>query len=181
VALLQAEVKRLKQELMKSAMLQTADPMMDRRLSILPSQAGPINASVDAPAGKKLFWDYPLKAIDANNRAVLYATLDRLKQVEKAGKQLEKKIESLQGLVDSKDKLIQSKQMMLRLRDSRISKLEAGYEFPYFEEVENLKEEIRLLQEQVKNNPDLIRFAMENLDLRGFRILPIYKLMNRNY
>ena len=60
---------------------------------------------------------------------------------------------------------------MLRLRDARIAKLEAGYEFPYFEEIETLKEEIRLLNEQIKNNPDLIKFAMENLELRGLKLL----------
>ena len=94
VAILQAEVKRLKQELVKASMLQTVEPVFDRRLSLLPAPQAS-TAAIEAPADA------------SNNRALLYATLDRLKQIEKASKQLEKKVETFQELVESKDKFIQ--------------------------------------------------------------------------
>ena len=38
---------------------------------------------------------------------------------------------------------------------------------------EILREEIRILQEKVEHHPDVTRFAMENLELRGFTLISI--------
>lgn len=78
--------------------------------------------------------------------------------------------------------------MILRFRDEKIRRLEAvvGGKLPVdhylIEENKKLAEELDLVRLQVERNPELTRFAMENIrlleQLRGYRIGPTLALSN---
>uniref|UniRef100_A0A7N8X553 Kinesin family member 15 n=1 Tax=Mastacembelus armatus TaxID=205130 RepID=A0A7N8X553_9TELE len=104
-----------------------------------------------APGGPKL----PL--VFFNDTQVL---LEKVAQLEKAWTQ--------------KDKFIHSSRMIIRFREDHIARLEkklkAGHGLLSDEEsqalIDQLKEEIKILSDQVEHHPKMIRYAAENFSLR---------------
>ncbi len=66
--------------------------------------------------------------------------------------------------------LLQSTKMVLKLRESRIASLERNIQKPVANphpDVTSLQEEISILKRQLEHHPEVTRFAVENLELRG--------------
>ncbi len=98
--------------------------------------------------------------------AALYLALDREQSFEEEKHKLFTKIESLQMLIERKEYFLQSTKMILRLREARLERLKNGVEDKE-EDTKALREEIEHLKTQVAHHPDVARFAIENLELRG--------------
>ncbi|XP_023641179.1 kinesin-like protein KIN-12D isoform X2 [Capsella rubella] len=86
-------------------------------------------------------------------------------------KKLEAEIEHLNRLVRQREEDTRSTKMMLRFREDKIQRLESllgnhisGDSF-LLEENSVLSEEIQLLQAKIDKNPELTRFALENIRL----------------
>ncbi|XP_046843442.1 kinesin-like protein KIF15 isoform X2 [Xenia sp. Carnegie-2017] len=106
-------------------------------------------------------------------------TTINLKEKSELEKQvLEEKIKKLEELGRKKDRFLQSTKMILKFRDAHIAKLEKTQkkdsstiardnEVDNDNEVAMLREEIKILQEKLDHHPDVTKFAMENLELRG--------------
>ncbi|XP_074616503.1 kinesin-like protein KIF15 isoform X3 [Acropora palmata] len=90
---------------------------------------------------------------------------------------LVEKVQKLEELCSKKEKFLQSTKMILKFRESTISRLERlrqrekegsdtqddGRE----REIQLLKEEISVMKDKIEHHPDVTRFAMENLELRA--------------
>jgi hypothetical protein len=93
-------------------------------------------------------------------------------KLEQEKETLVAKLRMLQDLCEKKDYFIQSKNMLLRLRESRITELlqsqhqneQNNAEDTFL--VQSLREEIEQLKYQLAHHPELLRFAIENFELR---------------
>ncbi|KAK8582314.1 hypothetical protein V6N13_032069 [Hibiscus sabdariffa] len=103
--------------------------------------------------------------------ATLAGSLRREKMAETAILKLEAELEQMKRLVCQKDEDVQHTKMMLRFREDKIKNLEllttglVSTEEYLMEENQALKEEIQLLQTKIDRNPELTRFALENIRL----------------
>jgi hypothetical protein len=57
--------------------------------------------------------------------------------------------------------------MILKLREAKLARLTANESPSRDVEIEELNEEIRYLREQLQHHPQVVSFAIENLELRG--------------
>ncbi|VVA94014.1 unnamed protein product [Arabis nemorensis] len=86
-------------------------------------------------------------------------------------KKLEAEIEQLNRLVRQREEDTRSTKMMLRFREDKIQRLESlvgnhiSADSFLLEENKGLSEEIQLLQAKIDKNPELTRFALENIRL----------------
>ncbi|XP_020614830.1 kinesin-like protein KIF15 isoform X3 [Orbicella faveolata] len=102
------------------------------------------------------------------------AARDRAEQEKQC---LVEKVQKLEELCSKKEKFLQSTKMILKFRESTISRLERlrkrekegseGQEDEKDREIQLLKEEIAVLKDKIEHHPDVTRFAMENLELRA--------------
>jgi hypothetical protein len=61
--------------------------------------------------------------------------------------------------------------MLLKLRETRIEELQRNIEkYSHISDDNNLREEINQLKYQLNHHPEVLRFAVENLELRGMFI-----------
>ncbi|XP_022760764.1 kinesin-like protein KIN-12C isoform X2 [Durio zibethinus] len=103
--------------------------------------------------------------------AILAGSIRREKMAETAIQKLEAEIEQINRLVCQREEDVQRTKMMLRFREEKIKDLELlatgliSTEEYLMEENRALKEEIRLLQTKIDRNPELTRFALENIRL----------------
>ncbi|KAJ0980308.1 hypothetical protein J5N97_008563 [Dioscorea zingiberensis] len=103
--------------------------------------------------------------------ATLAGALRREKMADTAVKQLEAEIEQLNRLVRQREEDTRSSKMMLKFREDKIHRMESviGGLLPtdsyLIEENNALSEEIKLLRTQVDRNPEVTRFAAENIRL----------------
>ncbi|XVF62368.1 hypothetical protein PTKIN_Ptkin09bG0002100 [Pterospermum kingtungense] len=103
--------------------------------------------------------------------ATLAGSLRREKMAETAIQKLEAEIEHMNRLVCQREEDVQRTKMMLRFREEKIKNLEllatglVSTEEYFMEENRALKEEIQLLQTKIDRNPELTRFALENIRL----------------
>ncbi|KAK9003893.1 hypothetical protein V6N11_018788 [Hibiscus sabdariffa] len=103
--------------------------------------------------------------------ATLAGSLRREKMAETAILKLEAELEQMKRLVCQKDEDVQHTKMMLRFREDKIKNIEllttglVSTEEYLMEENQALKEEIQLLQTKIDRNPELTRFALENIRL----------------
>ncbi|XWS14274.1 hypothetical protein CRYUN_Cryun36dG0108600 [Craigia yunnanensis] len=103
--------------------------------------------------------------------ATLAGSLRREKMAEKTIQKLEAEIEQINRLVCQREEDVQRTKMMLRFREEKIKNLEllatglVSTEECLMEENRALKEEIQLLQTKIDRNPELTRFALENIRL----------------
>ncbi|XP_042475979.1 kinesin-like protein KIN-12C isoform X2 [Macadamia integrifolia] len=103
--------------------------------------------------------------------AALVGALRREKMAEDAARKLEAEIEHMNCLVHQKEEDAQCSKMMLRLRGEKIKRLEllaeglvSGDQY-LMEENSALSKEIQSLQARIDRNPELTRFALENMRL----------------
>ncbi|WCJ33783.1 phragmoplast orienting kinesin 2 [Euphorbia peplus] len=101
----------------------------------------------------------------------LAGALRREQMAENCIKKLEAEIEHLNRLVRQREDGTRSSKMMLRFREDKIHRMEslvAGslpQEAYLLEENKALQEEVHLLQSKVDTNPEVTRFAFENIRL----------------
>ncbi|KAF5727235.1 hypothetical protein HS088_TW22G00924 [Tripterygium wilfordii] len=101
----------------------------------------------------------------------LAGALRREKMAEISIKKLEAEIEHLNRLVHQREEDTRSTKMMLRFREDKIQRMESllgGFLPPdsYLQEENRvLSEENHLLQSKVEKNPEVTRFALENIRL----------------
>ncbi|KAL5855677.1 hypothetical protein ACOSQ4_005479 [Xanthoceras sorbifolium] len=101
----------------------------------------------------------------------LAGALRREQMAETLIKKLEAEIEQLNRLVRQREEDTRSSKMMLRFREDKIQRMESllGGSLPadsfLMEENRALSEEIQLLQAKVDKNPEVTRFALENIRL----------------
>uniref|UniRef100_A0A4W6FK04 Kinesin-like protein n=1 Tax=Lates calcarifer TaxID=8187 RepID=A0A4W6FK04_LATCA len=96
------------------------------------------------------------------------------KRQEEEKRMLLEKVSQLEEAWTQKDKFIHSSRMIVRFREDHISRLEkklkAGQNFWSDEEsqtlIDQLKEEIKILRDQVDHHPKMTRYAAENFSLR---------------
>uniref|UniRef100_A0A4W6FKR3 Kinesin family member 15 n=1 Tax=Lates calcarifer TaxID=8187 RepID=A0A4W6FKR3_LATCA len=148
---LQAEVKKLKEQLALA----------------LVSQAGDYGRDV-APG--------PSTGIqhDVKYKTKFMAAVRLWKRQEEEKRMLLEKVSQLEEAWTQKDKFIHSSRMIVRFREDHISRLEkklkAGQNFWSDEEsqtlIDQLKEEIKILRDQVDHHPKMTRYAAENFSLR---------------
>ncbi|KAE8721819.1 Phragmoplast orienting kinesin 2 [Hibiscus syriacus] len=103
--------------------------------------------------------------------ATLAGALRREKMGETCIKKLEAEIEQLNRLVRHREEDTRSSKMMLRFREDKIQRMESlvrgslPADSFLLEENKALSEEIQLLQAKVDKNPEVTRFALENIRL----------------
>ncbi|KAG6777782.1 hypothetical protein POTOM_017615 [Populus tomentosa] len=101
----------------------------------------------------------------------LAGALRREQMAETSIKKLEAEIEQLNRLVRQREEDTRSSKMMLRFREDKIQRMESlvGGLLPpdtyLLEENQALSEEIQLIQAKVDKNPEVTRFALENIRL----------------
>ncbi|XVE49142.1 hypothetical protein DITRI_Ditri01bG0058600 [Diplodiscus trichospermus] len=101
----------------------------------------------------------------------LAGALRREQMAESSIKKLEAEIEQLNRLVRQREEDTRSTKMMLRFREEKIQRMESlvrgslPADSFLFEENKALSEEIQLLQAKVDKNPEVTRFALENIRL----------------
>ncbi|RRT56650.1 hypothetical protein B296_00004359 [Ensete ventricosum] len=103
--------------------------------------------------------------------AILAGALRREKMADTTIKQLQAEIEQLNRLVRQREDDTQSSKMMLKFREDKIRRMEDLLEgqMPVdsylMEEKHALSEEVQLLRARVDKNPEVTRFALENIRL----------------
>ncbi|TMS20952.1 Kinesin-like protein KIF15-A [Larimichthys crocea] len=155
---LQAEVKKLKEQL---ALALSSQPL-DYGRDVVPG--GP-----ELPMG-------PSKEIQHNAayKAKFLAAVRLWRKREEEKKVLLQKVAQLEEAWAQKDKFIHSSRMIVRFREDHISRLEKklkeGQGFLSDNEsqalIDQLKEEIKILRDQVEHHPKMTRYAAENFSLR---------------
>ncbi|KAA0046003.1 hypothetical protein IC582_025259 [Cucumis melo] len=102
---------------------------------------------------------------------VLAGALRREKMAEASIRQLEAEIEQLNRLVRQREEDTRCTKMMLKFREDKIQRMESllGGSIPaetyLLEENKSLSEEIQLLRAKIDKNPEVTRFAIENIRL----------------
>uniref|UniRef100_A0A8C9ZBR7 Kinesin family member 15 n=1 Tax=Sander lucioperca TaxID=283035 RepID=A0A8C9ZBR7_SANLU len=142
---LQAEVKKLKEQLAQALTSQAVDYARDV-----------------APGGPQL----PI--------AKFMAAIRLWRKREEEKRVLLKKVAQLEEAWTQKDKFIHSSRMIVRFREDHIyrleKKLKAGQGLLSDKEsqtlIDQLKEEIKVLRDQVEHHPKMTRYAAENFSLR---------------
>uniref|UniRef100_A0A8C2GED5 Kinesin family member 15 n=1 Tax=Cyprinus carpio TaxID=7962 RepID=A0A8C2GED5_CYPCA len=146
VSLLQAEVRKLKEQL-AHALSQA------RVIEMTPSdqQAGHSDAELS----------YKTQFIQA---------MSIWKKAQEDKKALQGKVSQLEAAWAQKEKFIQSNRMILKFRDDHIAQLkkelQTGQRSDPDQQNQQLQEEIRLLREQVEHHPRMMQYAAENCALR---------------
>lgn len=103
--------------------------------------------------------------------AALAGALRREKLAEDAVRRLEAEIECMNRLAHQREEDVQRTKMMLRFREEKIKRLELlsdgsmSADKYLMEENNALLEEVQLLQSRIERNPELTRFALENIRL----------------
>ncbi|XP_067470314.1 kinesin-like protein KIF15 [Thunnus thynnus] len=155
---LQAEVKKLKEQLAQA----------------LASQAIDYGRDV-APGGPELHMGPSIESQhDVSYKAKFMAAVRLWRNREEEKRVLLKKVAQLEEAWTQKDKFIHSSRMIVRFREDHISRLEkkmkAGHDLLSDKEsqayIDQLKEEIKILKDQVEHHPKMTRYAAENFSLR---------------
>ncbi|KAG0605936.1 hypothetical protein M758_9G099600 [Ceratodon purpureus] len=113
---------------------------------------------------------FPYKKLEAME-AVLAGALRREQEAELSQKRQAAEIEQLTRLVKQREDDNQCSKMVLRFREDKIARLEAlsagttSSDIYLRQERDWLMNELRLMQEKTDRNPELTRFAMENIRL----------------
>lgn len=155
---LQAEVKKLKEQLAQALSSQTVDPGKDV-----------------APGGPEVPMGHPVECLDNILYKSKFMSAVRLwKRREEEKRMLIEKVSQLEEAWTQKDKFIHSSRMIIKFREDHICRLEkklkAGQSSLTEEEsqavIDQLKEEINILKDQLEHHPKMTRYAAENVSLR---------------
>ncbi|KAI5059960.1 hypothetical protein GOP47_0024380 [Adiantum capillus-veneris] len=104
--------------------------------------------------------------------AVVVGSLRREQAADNTAKRLREEIEHLNCLVRQREDDAQFNKMMLRFREDKVRRLEAIIdgklcgESSQTDDKDALREELQLMRSRLDKNPELTRFAMENIRLR---------------
>ncbi|XP_075874199.1 kinesin-like protein KIF15 [Nelusetta ayraudi] len=155
---LQAEVKKLKEQLARA----------------LASQAGDCGKDV-APGGPALHPGLPMDVHhDDFYKAKFMAAVRLWRKQDEDKKMLLQKVAQLEEALTQKDKFIHSSRMIVKFREDHIFRLEkklkeGGASLSNSDSqtvIEQLKDEIKILRDQVEHHPKMTRYAAENFTLR---------------
>ncbi|XP_042356608.1 kinesin-like protein KIF15-A [Plectropomus leopardus] len=155
---LQAEVKKLKEQLAQALASRSVDYGRD----VAPG--GP-----ELPRGP-----YNENQHDVSYKAKFMAAVRLWRKREEEKRMLQEKVAKLEEAWTQKDKFIHSSRMIVRFREDHIyrleKKLKAGQVLLSDKEsqtlIDQLKEEIKILRDQVEHHPKMTRYAAENFSLR---------------
>ncbi|KAK3746376.1 hypothetical protein QZH41_018195 [Actinostola sp. cb2023] len=179
VTALQAEIRRLREELIQARCKHEFKLTIMRFLSLLERTDDDASSNRDQSCSD-----------DNNNsgnndygqqykewREMIIAATEGRERAEMEKQTLKEKVRKLEELCSKKDKFAQSTKMILKFRESHIAKLERmrkgsneeqeREEDSRDKQIQLLKEEISILKEKVEHHPEVTRFAMENLELRA--------------
>uniref|UniRef100_A0A3P9BKP8 Kinesin family member 15 n=1 Tax=Maylandia zebra TaxID=106582 RepID=A0A3P9BKP8_9CICH len=155
---LQAEVKKLKEQLAQALTSQGVDYGRDI-----------------APGGPELHMGSSIETHhDVSYKAKFMSAIHLWKKQDEEKKALLTKVAQLEEAWAQKDKFIHSSRMIVRFREDHISRLEkklkAGENLLSDKDsqalIDQLKEEIKILKDQVEHHPKMTRYAAENYSLR---------------
>ncbi|XP_053570320.1 kinesin-like protein KIF15 [Bombina bombina] len=154
VSQLQAEVKKLKDQLSQLLSGQTLQDISIARASC---------TSMDESITKNI-GDYMNHFLEA---------MMLLEKSDNEKKALLQKVAQLEDLCTKKEKFIQSNKMIVKFREDHIARLEKSHResrtltnHEQDDLVAELREEIRALKEQVEHHPRVAKYAQENHNLR---------------
>lgn len=102
--------------------------------------------------------------IDDDTQKALMAALAREEQASRRLSSFQQEISALQSLSDAKEADLQRTKMMLRLKESRITRSQVPH--GNRDEIVALENEIDLLKQKIDSHPEVKRFALENIRLR---------------
>ncbi|XP_071353641.1 kinesin-like protein KIF15 [Trachinotus anak] len=153
---LQAEVKKLKEQ------LALASQALDYGRDVAPGGPG-------LPMGPSSEIQH-----DVSYKAKFMAAVRLWRKREEEKRMLLEKVAQLEEAWTQKDKFIHSSRMIVRFREDHISRLEkklkAGQNLLSDKDsqalIDQLKEEIKILRDQVEHHPKMTRYAAENFSLR---------------
>ncbi|XP_019437476.1 PREDICTED: kinesin-like protein KIN-12D isoform X1 [Lupinus angustifolius] len=123
--------------------------------------------------------DYESKGVRMSHKQIislettLAGALRREQMAESSIKKLEAEIEQLDRLVRQREEDTRSYKMMLRFREDKIRRLESQLtgsiptDTVFLEENKALSDEIQILQGKFEQNPEVTRFALENIRLQN--------------
>ncbi|XP_072221611.1 kinesin-like protein KIF15 [Leuresthes tenuis] len=155
---LQAEVRKLKEQLTQVLACQGVDYVRDA-----------------APGGPDLTMGPSAEnQQDVSYRAKFMSAVHLWKKLDEEKKLLLKKVAQLEEAWTQKDKFIHSSRMIIRFREDHISRLEKNLKAGESSlsamhsqaVIDQLKEEIKILRDQVEHHPKMTRYAAENYSLR---------------
>ncbi|XP_029900940.1 kinesin-like protein KIF15 [Myripristis murdjan] len=155
---LQAEVKKLKEQLAQA--LSSQGQMMDSGRDVAPG--GP---QLSTGASSELNPDVSYKS-----KFLAAVCLWRKREDEK--KMLLQKVAQLEDAWAQKEKFIHSSRMIVKFREDHISRLEKKLKGGQSSDedsqalIDQLKEEIKILKDQIEHHPKMTRYAAENYSLR---------------
>ncbi|XP_010877142.1 kinesin-like protein KIF15-A [Esox lucius] len=152
---LQAEVKKLKELLAQALSAQTH------------------NGDV-APGGPQIPTEPTKCGVDASYKTKFLQAVRLWKKRENDKQMLLQKVAQLEEAWAQKEKFIHSNRMILKFREEHISRLEKSLKDgqvllsdPQSQTpVDKLKEEIKILRDQIEHHPKMTRYAAENYSLR---------------
>ncbi|XP_041827178.1 kinesin-like protein KIF15-B [Melanotaenia boesemani] len=155
---LQAEVRKLKEHLAQVLASQGVDYGRD----VAPG--GP-----ELPMGSSIGHQH-----DVSDKSKFMSAVRLWKKVDEEKKMLLKKVAQLEEAWTQKDKFIHSSRMIIRFREDHIARLENKLKTgqPSLSDMHSqaltnqLKEEIKILRDQVEHHPKMTRYAAENCSLR---------------
>eukprot|EP00163_Fabomonas_tropica_P012088 TRINITY_DN2320_c0_g1_i1.p1 TRINITY_DN2320_c0_g1~~TRINITY_DN2320_c0_g1_i1.p1 ORF type:complete len:920 (+),score=173.05 TRINITY_DN2320_c0_g1_i1:468-3227(+) len=178
IQLLQKEVKRLKEEL-AIAKAEGGEGAAEGVVTVGVTQHPVYQALVRNGTTLALDRDPPEDADEQellSHRVfqleeLLLRVFDEHGDLEKENDKLSTKLLSKDDLVKRKERTMQSAKMVMKLREAEIARLKGLLNDPERTGdtdtlVEQLRQEIHELQTQMQHNPDVMRLAIENLDLR---------------
>ncbi|KAJ8041871.1 Kinesin-like protein KIF15 [Holothuria leucospilota] len=154
VSHLQAEIRRLKQQL------------IEYQTGVIPPSLSPQDASADesVPAASNQVSGSSSMEVRKWKKNFYHA----MKLREEDIKELSEKASQLDALCQKKDKFLQSSKMIIRFRENTIAQLQKNQssESKPDNKVKSLEKEIANLKEQLEHNPMVLKYAIENKKLR---------------
>ncbi|MCO5593929.1 hypothetical protein L7F22_047948 [Adiantum nelumboides] len=122
------------------------------------------------------FREFPTPRFSSKQRngleLTLQKTIQRQQTAEAKVKELQAEIEQFKCLVKQREEDTQRGKMMLRFREDKIKRMEAvlggviSHETYLSNERDSLLEEVQILRARLERNPEVTRFAMENIRLQ---------------
>ncbi|MCO5595931.1 hypothetical protein L7F22_049982 [Adiantum nelumboides] len=122
------------------------------------------------------FREFPTPSFSSKQRNGLELTLQKTIQRQKTAEakiiKLQAEIEQFKCLVKQREEDTQRGKMMLRFREDKIKRMEAvlggviSHETYLSNERDSLLEEVQILRARLERNPEVTRFAMENIRLQ---------------
>ncbi|KAB1264404.1 Kinesin-like protein KIF15 [Camelus dromedarius] len=171
VSQLQAEVKRLKEQLAQL----TAGQVLPESL-LTRGEMSTVSFNPRKPQCRCQYESPPMTAQHNETNYMKYFQEAMLffKKSEQEKKSLVEKVTQLEDLTLKKEKFIQSNKMIVKFREDQIMRLEKlhkesrGSFLPEEQDrlLSELRDEIQTLREQVEHHPRVAKYAMENHSLR---------------